>query len=567
MNNSVALRSNEGHNSLIDKKQRLNAEVLIILISVAVHIAFFVWNLLIGGVYVDEAMTVLNARSLVENQTDIMGEQLPVYFDTWLHGGQSPAATYCVALFVKLFGECLFAYRLPALIMSIIGLLAFNSFIKNVVERREEQLVFLALAAFSPWQIFSGVYMLDCNFYPHIMMIAVMLLSKAVKGGKTKFYILSMVFFGLSFYCYIASAIITPVFLAVVFIILLVKKKIGFKNLALSFVTIFCVSLAFILFGLVTLGAIEPFSVLGFSISDMPYYTRSSSITLNPADALVNLIFGIYIFVFPEMALKSVINSIFLYTNLLGGIFMLIGIVSTSKEIRKRKKGRGFLFKLFFTASLICVLLFCAVSKTTFGTLYRFGVLTYFLVFFEGAGCIAFCRKVKKINLKGLVCGFLCASMLLFTAEFAFIYTNGLKSEMSVYGDSLFESIEFVEEKSGKDNFSVFLGTTKTADDIALAERYLVFLEYYFDSNDKLLPYKEQIFELTAINDDIRNGKVKTVSNTTDGSIKCSFAENVNQLTDDYNIVYSDYLDILVYSQEYTVEDFGAWSVVYKNPE
>ena len=98
MNNSVALRSNEGHNSLIDKKQRLNAEVLIILISVAVHIAFFVWNLLIGGVYVDEAMTVLNARSLVENQTDIMGEQLPVYFDTWLHGGQSPAATYCVAL-------------------------------------------------------------------------------------------------------------------------------------------------------------------------------------------------------------------------------------------------------------------------------------------------------------------------------------------------------------------------------------------------------------------------------------------------------------------------------------
>lgn len=565
MNNSVALRSNEGHSSLIDKKQRLNAEVLIILISVAVHIAFFVWNLLIGGVYVDEAMTVLNARSLVENQTDIMGEQLPVYFDTWLHGGQSPAATYCVALFVKLFGESLFAYRLPALIMSLLGLLAFNSFVKNVVERREERLTFLAIAAFSPWQIFSGVYMLDCNFYPHIMMIAVMLLSKAVKGGKTKFYILSMVFFGLSFYCYIASAIITPVFLAVLFIILLVKKKISFKNLALSALTIFIVSLAFILFGLVTLGAIEPFSVLGFSISDMPYYTRSSSITLNPADALVNLIFSIYIFVFPEMALKSVINSIFLYTNLLGGIFMLIGIVSTSKEIRKRKKGRGFLFKLFFTASLICVLLFCAVSKTNFGTLYRFGVLSYFLTFFEGVGLIAFCRRVKKINLKGLVCGFLCASMLLFTAEFAFIYTNGLKSKMSIYGDSLFESIEFVEEKSKNDNFTVFLGTSNMTDDIALAERYLVFLEYYFDSNEKLLPYKEQIFELTAINDDIRNGKVKTVSNTTDGSIKCSFAENVNQLTDDYNIVYSDYLDMLDYSQEYTVEDFGAWSVVYKN--
>ena len=567
MNNSVALRSNEGHSSLIDKKQRLNAEVLIILISVAVHIAFFVWNILIGGVYVDEAMTVLNARSLVENQTDIMGEQLPVYFDTWLHGGQSPAATYCVALFVKLFGESLFAYRLPALIMSLLGLLAFNSFVKNVVERREERLAFLAIAAFSPWQIFSGVYMLDCNFYPHIMMIAVMLLSKAVKSGKTKLYILSMVFFGLGFYCYIASAIITPAFLAVLFIILLAKKKIGFKNLALSALTIFCVSLAFILFGLVTLGAIEPFSVFGFSVSDMPYYTRSSSITLNPVDALVNLIFSIFVFAFPDIAVKSVINSIFLYTNLLGGIFMLIGIASISKGIIKRKKGRGFLFKLFFTASLICVLLFCAVSKTNFGTLYRFGVLSYFLTFFEGVGLIAFCRKAKKIKLKRLVCVFLCASMLLFTAEFAFVYTDGLKSKMSIYGDSLFESIEFVEEKSKKDNFTVFLGTSNMTDDIALAERYLVYLEYYFDSNEKILPYKEQIFELTPLNDDIRNGKVKTVSNTTDGSIKCSFAENVNQITDDYNIVYSDYLNMLDYSQDYSVEDFGAWSVIYKNPE
>ena len=136
-----------------------------------------------------------------------------------------------------------------------------------------------------------------------------------------------------------------------------------------------------------------------------------------------------------------------------------------------------------------------------------------------------------------------------------------------LYGDSLFKSIEFVEEKSKNDNFTVFLGTSNMTDDIALAERYLVYLEYYFDSNEKILPYKEQIFKLTPLNEDIRNGKVGTVSNTTDGSIKCSFAENVNQITDDYNIVYSDYLNMLDYSQDYSVEDFGAWSVIYKNPE
>lgn len=550
-------KSNPG----IDRKEKINAEAIILLVSVGVHIAFFIWNLFIGGVHVDEAMTVLNAKSLAENQTDILGERLPVYFDTWLYGGQSPMATYAVALSVKIFGASLFAYRLPALIMSLCGLFAYNSFVKNIIDSKDEQLVFLALGAFSPWHIFSGVYLLDCNFYPHILMIAIMFFVKAIKGGRSKHYIISMIFFGLSFYCYIASAIITPVFLAFTFIALLIKKKISFKNLVLSAFAVFSVSLVFILFGLVVLGVTEPFSFLGFSISDMPDYSRVNTLQENIADRLAGVIFDIIILTFPDIAASSVPNSIFLYTNTFGGIFALIGSVYTVFKAFKKDKSQSFVYKLIPAAFLFTVFVFFVAVASNLGTLYRFGALFFFLVFFEGTGLCTVAKKAKRIELKKLASGFVCLSLIVFTLEFSFIYKPGIKDKTDLYGDAFYESVEFVEEQSGKDDFTVCFGETG---EHASGERVLVFIHYYLGDNEKLLPFSERINDLSPINEDIQNETVETVSITTDDSIKIKYLNNVPQLTDDYNIVYKEHLKSADYSQDYAVKSFGTWCVVYR---
>lgn len=216
-------------------------------------------------------MAILNARSIAENGTDILGERLPVYFDTWLYGGQSPFATYVLALFFKAFGYSLFTARLPMLLFSIAGLAAYHGFLKEVFPNNIKlaEVSFIILA-FSPWHIAHATYVLDCNFMPHIFIMGLCFLAKGVNSGKAGHYILSMIFFGLCFYCYIASVLIVPPFLLIIYIILLAKKKISFKNTAVSVISIFLTALAFILFGLVYFGVIKEFTLFGFSFSQMP---------------------------------------------------------------------------------------------------------------------------------------------------------------------------------------------------------------------------------------------------------------------------------------------------------
>ena len=107
-------------------KERFNkTELKLVIAGLILRIIYFTANLIIGGNHIDEVMLTLNGKSLSENLTDICGERLPVYFDTWLIGGQSPLPTYVTALFVKLFGHSLFAIRLPALILGLASFFAF----------------------------------------------------------------------------------------------------------------------------------------------------------------------------------------------------------------------------------------------------------------------------------------------------------------------------------------------------------------------------------------------------------------------------------------------------------
>ena len=69
----------------------------LILLGAVLQVLFFILYLINGDVHVDEAMLVLNARSLAREGTDIFGQRMPVYFDTWLYGGQSSLATYLAA--------------------------------------------------------------------------------------------------------------------------------------------------------------------------------------------------------------------------------------------------------------------------------------------------------------------------------------------------------------------------------------------------------------------------------------------------------------------------------------
>lgn len=109
--------------------------------GIMLRIAFFMFYSKSGDIYCDEAMTILNARAIANSGTDIMGNAYPIYFATWLYGGQSGFATYIMAAFIKIFGFGLEITRLPILIFSVLGLCAFAGCAKLIMQN--ERQVFL----------------------------------------------------------------------------------------------------------------------------------------------------------------------------------------------------------------------------------------------------------------------------------------------------------------------------------------------------------------------------------------------------------------------------------------
>ena len=149
----------------------------------------------------DEAMLAINAKSIAETGKDIYGTSNPVYFEAWGAAGQSALPTYLSALFVKIFGYSLFTVRLPFIILSICSLFIVFALSKKMFGTRTAVII-LALTAISPWHILQSQIALDCNMFPHILLVGVYLLYVGLEEKRNICTYFSMFFFAISMYCY-----------------------------------------------------------------------------------------------------------------------------------------------------------------------------------------------------------------------------------------------------------------------------------------------------------------------------------------------------------------------------
>ena len=89
-------------------------------------------------------------------------------------------------------------------------------------------MVAMLLTAVNPWQFMQSRWSLDCNLFPHIFLLGFYLLLLGL--GKRRYLYLSMVFFGLTFYCYGIAAYSVTAFLFVFFIWCLWKRRLKFRE-------------------------------------------------------------------------------------------------------------------------------------------------------------------------------------------------------------------------------------------------------------------------------------------------------------------------------------------------
>ena len=546
-------------NTLVNNKEKTeNTKYKIMLLfAFILHIGVFIYFMVKNPINIDEAMTVLNANSLAKSGTDILGEKLPIYFDTWLHGGQSPFATYIVAVMIKLFGYSLFVTRVPMFVFSMLGLIAFYKFLKEVIPENETLInIAFCLACISPWHLYSSAFTLDCNFLPHIAMFGMYFLAKGINSKKSKYFVFSMLFFGLGFYCYILSAIIIPVLLAVLFLILLIKKKVSFKNTIISVITIFIVAIPFILQGLVQFGIIENLNFLGFSISKMPYYSRGSELKLN--NILENLGEGIISLLFTDIYSFNAkgVNS-FNFANSFGSVALLAGVITLIlNKIRKRND-----FGIFLKAVIISTLVSSATvcSLTFYATaLYRYNIYNYIFIIISAYGIYSVSKLFKKPRFKEVTSLLVATSLIITTYCFAYYYKNDVINTNTFYTSSIEECLNY--NKSNKNVTLVCVDEETNINSGQITERMIIDTLYHHINEKDFTDIEALLYKAGYFNNNDFSNLPKF---TKDNSIE--FKNPKEKIIEDYVIVYSPQLKNLKYDKnQYEIIDFGSFVVLNK---
>ena len=544
-------------NSKIKSSTQSGAYKIMLLFAFILHIGVFIYFMINTPIHTDEVMTVLNANSLAKSGTDILGEKLPIYFDTWLYGGQSPFATYLVGVMIKLFGYSLFVTRVPMFVFSMLGLVAFYKFLKEVIPENETLInIAFCLACISPWHLYSSAFTLDCNFLPHIAMFGMYFLAKGINSTKSKYFVFSMLFFGLGFYCYILSAIIIPVLLTVLFLILLIKKKVSFKNTIISVITIFIVAIPFILQGLVQFGIIENLNFLGFSISKMPYYSRGSELKLN--NILENLGEGIISLLFTDIYSFNAkgVNS-FNFANSFGSVALLAGVITLIlNKIRKRND-----FGIFLKAVIISTLVSSATvcSLTFYATaLYRYNIYNYIFIIISAYGIYSVSKLFKKPRFKEVTSLLVATSLIITTYCFAYYYKNDVINTNTFYTSSIEECLNY--NKSNKNVTLVCVDEETNINSGQITERMIIDTLYHHINEKDFTDIEALLYKAGYFNNNDFSNLPKF---TKDNSIE--FKNPKEKIIEDYVIVYSPQLKNLKYDKnQYEIIDFGSFVVLNK---
>ncbi len=254
--------------------------IVILIFIIAIFSRIYLWPNTINDVNCDEAMTAINAKAITETGKDMYGTSLPVYFETWLYGGQSALLTYFMALCIKIFGFNIFAIRLPMLIVSIVSIFIFYKLIEIIFNNKKITIITTAILAINPWHIMQSIWSLDCNMFPHFLLLSIYILTKGLKDGKNGLIYISMLFFGITTYSYGIALYVVPIFLVTYMLISLKYKRIKWKTVVISAFIVILISLPLIIMTIINFFDLPDLTIGKITIQNFEYFTRKSDMII-----------------------------------------------------------------------------------------------------------------------------------------------------------------------------------------------------------------------------------------------------------------------------------------------
>lgn len=435
-------------------KNKLYYIAIAIIILIAILIRGYNWPNVINDINCDEAMTVINANAIAKQGIDIYGTTYPVYFESWLYGGQSAFATYIIALFIKLFGFSTVVVRLPILLISVIGILFAVLLVNKIFKNKVLNLIILALLAINPWHILQSQWILDCNFFPHIMIIATYFLLVGIDEQKDILLYVSMFLFALTLYTYGVALYLIPIFLLIMGAYLLINNRISLHKLILCALVFFIVAMPIILMTVINLFDLPTISIGKLTIQNFEYVTRNNDMLIfsdNKIQTLFDNISSLVkILFFQEDGL--IWNSFpkFGTIYLISLPIVIFGIVTTCIENMQGKADEqesknGIMILVAWTiVSLACGILINGIN------INRINVIWYILIIWNAIGIY---QAIKLVKYKAIpIILFIVLYLINFIGFVTYYKTGTLEiSNSYTWSRGLVSAVEYVNNLEQND--------------------------------------------------------------------------------------------------------------------
>lgn len=384
--------------------KKIKKVIFIVLISIGILVRIFNFPNAISEMNCDEIMTVINAKSIAETGLDINGISFPVYLQGW--GGQSVMLLYLMAFSFKIFKYSLLSARLPMLVISVISMFVFYDFIKKITKNEKIALIGLSILVICPWHLLQSIWALDCNMFPHFLLIAIDLFYTGIIKNNKKMIYISMIFYAITIYCYGVAIYFVPTFLLILCIYLLKNKMITYKDVIICVLVFLFFAIPIILMFAINFLHIDT-QIKIFNIT-IPYYRNLSRtqdmifFTDNKISQLLkNIISTIYVIFIQEDRAEWNSSKIFGTTYHITLIFVIISIISILKYRKcdnKKSNVEKFLVLTWLTVSILTSFIINQAN------INRLNSIWYILLLLAADGIYFVYEKIRYKNIFAICC-------------------------------------------------------------------------------------------------------------------------------------------------------------------
>ena len=412
------------------------------ILAVAVTVRCIGFVTVPGGINQDEAMAGMDAWALSQYGTDRYGIFMPVHFAAWRYGQMSVLLSYCMIPFIKLFGFGTLAVRMPMLLASCVSVALIYLVGKRLFSPSFALLV-MALTAINPWHFMQSRWSLDCNLFPHVFLLAFYLLLLGLE--RRRYLYLSMIFFGLTLYCYGVAVYSVIPFLVIYGFWCLWYQRLSLRELLLCAMVFTVIALPELL--------VMAINFFGWSTVETPFFTLSYFPESVRSNDILFLNFSVNQL---NKNLAAMVNTCFLQKK--GAIynaipdfgpmyvialpFMLCGIVDYAGKLFHEKDAESRAGKM----ALWCWLMIGIwVGLTTYEVnVNRINIIFFPLIFLCGHGIVVLTGKMR--SLRYITAGAYCFCFILFLVAYFTTFAQEVQTYFNVNFLDMVERADRMEE-------------------------------------------------------------------------------------------------------------------------